>query len=508
MTNQNSNIETPTVYVPSKNRNRILWSIGIVLLFGVIVNCYFLMKNDSVVERAYYIPMYEPQQNAYYEQILVKDAVISTKDVLKITEDATLLDPIDVQIGDTVLVGDVLAYYNAEKQEETLRKIEAELNAYQMELNGLEMALSEVEYEASARPPTSRVNSNQIEEYVSVEVQMEIEHLHTTSEAKALLQRYIAETERNIAIKEQALQEVMNGRMLLSPIDGSIANIEMSGGSVTFEIHSSEKNVTAYVTEEEWRDLEIGQTVSIDMDWHDKLLFGQVADKRELPATSSPSLNALQKEDKIKKDELVYELQIDVNNAEALAPFGSIGKATISIFKQPDSYITLEDWTVEKEVELVSDEHHYVIGYDGKIRLVPIAVMATAEKKAWRAYDEAKYSNFLGESDGIEETEDFAEDDKSSVSEDADESENTIIANSEFQIAKQQVKSLKERADALDVENLSAFSAVNNEDWLVLIDNEDRRIGAPAFTALPSEKFSLDNIKPLTWKDILKYLFY
>ena len=473
-------LDTPTTKLgglkrPRLNRKHWLTILGGFFFALVIVNSYFLLKPDSKIERIYSLNEYGWQVKKNYKHFIPKQSVVASKEVIYITTNATELDQIKVKKGQMINNKDPLAIYNEAAREQLVRQTEAELNAYDSELDDLNDALKEVERQASNRKPSSYINSDQIAENISVEVQMEIVQSDTSSEASAILKRHIAEVERNIEITQSKLGDLNKTKSITSPINGSIGDIVYADDSVTFEIHSDEKNIIAYLSEQQWREVSIGQSVVVEVQGHDEPVEGVIVEMHEFPAPQSVWLQRLMKEGAVKQDAIVYEIRIDLNDLLVLAPYNSLAKADITIQEVNDSYLSPSHWIVNKEIEGVSDTHIYMVDYDGKIRLEPTTVLHEASVNRWNTMTNALVDEGAGED----------------------------------KIAKQQLKQVKSLVKNAEDEpqEITAFM-MNSNDPSILLNSKDKRIQAASFPPLPLRLISLDEVGTITWKDVVKYLFY
>ena len=460
---------------PHLDRKQLLKIIGIFFFALVVVNSYFLLKPDSKIERAYYLKEYAWQVKKNYKHYLPKQSVVASKEVISITVDATKLDQVKVKKGQMVYMNDPLAIYNEATREQLVRQTEIELNAYNLEIDELNSALQEVERQAANRPSHSYINSDQIAENISVEIQMEIVQNNTSSEASAILMQHIAEVERKIEITRATLDDLNETKSITSPINGSIGDIVYADSTVTFEIHSSEKNIIAYITEQQWREVKIGQSVIVEVDGHDEQIMGVVAEMQQYPAQQSVWLQRLIQKDAIQQDETVYEIRIDLNDLLLLAPFNSFAKANIIIQEVNNSYISPTHWIVDKKMDGVSNQHIYMVDYDGKIRLEPITVLHEASGDRWKV----TAGELLNE-EAFEDT-----------------------------IAQQQLKHVQSMVVNTndEAQNITAFM-MNSSDPSILLNRKEKRIQAASFTPLPLPIISFNEIGEVTWKDVVKYLFY
>ena len=334
-------------------------------------------------------------------------------------------------------------------------------------------ALEEVERQAANRPSNSYVNTDQIADNISIEIEMEIVQNNMSSEASAILLQHIAQLERNITIARASLDDLKEEKVIKSPIDGSIGDIIYTNGSVTFEIHSTEKHIIAYLTEPEWREVKLDQSVIVTVEGYEEPIEGVVVAMQEFPAQQSVWLQRLIEVGAIKQDEPVYEIRVDVNDVLLLAPFNSLAEAEITIQEVNDSYIVPSHWIVQKEIENVSSQHINTIDYDGKIRLEPITVLHETSVDAWN-------TNEVNEESGKEDR----------------------VAERQLNAMKRSLKNSEEQP-----QNITALT-MNADDPITLLNGSGKRTQAASFLPLPIQLFSYEKIGEFTWKDVLYYLFY
>ena len=478
MWKKNKQVLTPADMIgrlkrPMLTRKHWLRITSLLLFIIISVNSYFLFKPDSIIERTYYVNEYGWQMKKNYKQFLTKQSVVSSKEVITITADATELDQIHVKKGQTIYVDDPLAIYNEASRQQSIREKEVELNAYNLELVDLKDALEEVERQAANRPSNSYVNTDQIADNISIEIEMEIVQNNMSSEASAILLQHIAQLERNITITRAALDDLKEEKAIKSPIDGSIGDIIYTNGSVTFEIHSTEKNIIAYLTEPEWREVKLDQSAIVKVQGYDKPMEGVVVAMQEFPAQQSVWLQRLIEVGAIKQDEPVYEIRVAVNDVLLLAPFNSLAEAEITIQEVNDSYIVPSHWIVQKEIENVSSQHINTIDYDGKIRLEPITVLHETSIDAWN-------TNEVNEESGKEDR----------------------VAERQLNAMKKSLKNSEEQP-----QNITALT-MNTDDPITLLNGDGKSTQAATFLPLPIQLPSYEKIGEFTWKDALYYLFY
>lgn len=465
-------ISPPT---PSPNRSKWLKITGIALLIISCINSYFLFKKDSVVERAYFINHYEQQYAADYEQQLSKDGVISSKETVIISEVATNLDAISAREGQTIEASDVLAQYNEEAKEEKMQKLQNDLNAYEKELAELNAALSRIESQTYDYSPQTYIDADQLAGFAESGIlQFDISQYYTFNQASSILTSSIAAVNRQIEITQSSINQLDVNRSLISPINGVIKKIETNGGNILFHIESTDKNIAVYIDEAEWQNVNIGQVAYVQVSGNDNLLEGIVTEKQQLPAKDSIWQQRLQNEGIINENDTVYEVRIDIQDSLENVPLSALSNAKIIVLNAGSSYISPSSWIVDKKIENVGDHHHYAIGYDGKIRLQPVEIVGEA------SLTDIKPMKQKDEKTG--------------------ELKNTSI------YSKPQLNSLKEQMENSDEQ--ATIYHLNSDDPVLLIDNKERRIFSNTFFPLPLKKIDFDAISDITWKQIVKYMFY
>ncbi|UZN00067.1 hypothetical protein OL548_09420 [Lysinibacillus sp. MHQ-1] len=88
----------------------------------------------------------------------------------------------------------------------------------------------------------SSINTDQINDKLSVTLKLELAQQNSLSTAVALLNRHIAETNRQIALIDAQITQIESRQGIISPIDGVVAAVKEEAGALTFEIYSNEKS--------------------------------------------------------------------------------------------------------------------------------------------------------------------------------------------------------------------------------------------------------------------------
>ena len=341
--------------------------IAVAILIGF--NAYYVFKEDSKVARSYFIDEFQRAYSGDNVERIQKDTIVAPVETITVSADAKSLSAITVKRGQEVSTTDVLATYKTEEVDDELTKLEAEQAAYETELSDLETALSEIE--TDDKDPTSSINTDQISDKLTVNVEMELAGQNSTSTAIAILNRHIAETNRQIALIDAQIAQLQARQGVISPINGVISNITEEAGSVTFEIYSSEKAMLAYLSEEEWQKVMAGQTVDFELNLFEDSLSGIVLEKQMITADmDSTWASELAKSAKLPQPSS-YEVMLQQEDPLTEFPFSTVGKASIIVNEATDSFKVDKNWVIASK----EDVHRvYTVGQDGRIRLEDINV--------------------------------------------------------------------------------------------------------------------------------------
>lgn len=357
-------------------------SLTIVLAMLVIgINAYFVFKDDSSVTRSYFIDEFQKAHIGTNKERVNKETIVAPAEIYSITADATSLSAVNVKRGQKVMMNDLLATYQTDEVDEELTKLESERTAYETELSDLQDALDQIEDEyGDGSDPKSSINTDQMNDKLSVTLKLELAQQNSPSTAVALLNRHIAETNRQIALIEAQITQIQSRQGIVSPIDGVVSAIKEDAGALTFEIYSNEKAMYAYLSESEWQKVEEGQTVDFKVKHvKDDALSGVVLDKQMI-ATDDDTFwaNELAKTAALPQP-TNYEVKLQQDAPLEDIPFSTTGKASIIVNEAFDSYKVDKSWLATTKK---GNKKLYIINQDGKIQLIDINVQFNTAKSA------------------------------------------------------------------------------------------------------------------------------
>ncbi|MCK1990385.1 HlyD family secretion protein [Lysinibacillus fusiformis] len=355
-------------------------SIGIVVAMLIIgINAYFVFKEDSTVTRSYFIDEFQKAYIGTNTERVNKDTIVAPAETFTITADATKLSAVNVKRGQEVMMNDLLATFKTDEVDEELTKLESERTAYETELNDLQNALDQIEDEYDDSNPKSSINTDQINDRLSVTLKLELAQQNSLSTAVALLNRHIAETNRQIALIEAQITQIESRQGIVSPIDGVVSAVKEEAGALTFEIYSNEKAMYAYLSEKEWQKVQEGQTVDFKVKYVKDPLSGIVLDKQMI-ATDDETFwaNELAKTTNLPHP-TNYEVVLQQDAPIEEVPFSTTGKASIIVNEAFDSYKVDKSWLATTKR---GNKKLHIINQDGKIQLIDINVQFNTTQSA------------------------------------------------------------------------------------------------------------------------------
>lgn len=360
-------------------------SIGIVLAMLITgINAYFVFKEDSTVTRSYFIDEFQKAYIGTNTERVNKETIVAPAETYTITADATKLSAVNVKRGQEVKMNDLLATFKTDEVDEELTKLESERTAYETELNDLLDALDQIEDDYDDSKPKSSINTDQINDRLSVTLKLELAQQNSLSTAVALLNRHIAETNRQIALIEAQITQIESRQGIISPIDGIVSAVNEEAGALTFEIYSNEKAMYAYLSEKEWQKVQEGQTADFKVKHVKDALSGIVLEKQMI-ATDDETFwaNELAKTTDLPQP-TNYEIVLQQDEPLEDVPFSTTGKASIIVNEAFDSYKVDKSWLATTKR---GNKKLHIINQDGKIQLIDINVeFSTAQSAIFSDY--------------------------------------------------------------------------------------------------------------------------
>lgn len=455
-----------------------VWIPTVLSLAVVGTSSYVTFSDDSPVFRSYFINEYAVATADAHEEILQKDAVLTSTAVQSVTADATEVDEILVARGTAVTAGQELLTFRTEAAEREFERLEIQADAYEDELSALQSIANSIGSSGPSARPTGDLTLSEIGDEVSVEVALEVALSESAAEAAAIIDQRMLEVQRELDIVDSYLTMADGEAALLSPIDGTITAIETEGGHITIELYADEQQYVTFVSDGEWQRLEEGQAATVTADLEDDELEGEVTGmvvtKHKVPATDSPEYKQIQQLDAY-KDRTLYEVAIQTDSMLEPLPFGSFAEANIVLNEELFAYKLPVAWVAPPPVA-PTDEPLEEAAED---------VIDAAEETDAVTSDET--SDVL--TDDFTMTESFYGDD------------NVYTLGYDGRV----------RLNPIDVSFVTGDSAVTPTDLVegtILLNATEREIYAETFLTMPTQKLDWDHLTQFTWEDYVKHFLF
>ncbi|MEK4384808.1 HlyD family secretion protein [Solibacillus sp. FSL W7-1464] len=469
-----------------RTMNKVKIFSAVAFLF-VLVNGYLLLKDNNIILKKYYINNVQFAEADYHEKLLETDAVVASKYEHFIAAPVQSISEVLVTQGQSVNTLTELAIYKPEEAEREITRLETDRNAYVNELSELDRIVSDLQDEGSTSSPSTATDSTTLGDNdiwnINLTLELGIEQNTPTAEGIAIIQRSIAETERQISILDSMISQLSNNNSLTTPVDGIVKEVILEGDSIIFQIQSLEKKFVTYVEHKDWKEIEVGQPASMILNEgkEDELVIeGNVLEKQQIPARDSIAFNEMKKNDKVKPDDTVYEVSIEPADFLMETPIGTLAQATITTIEANGSFQVDEEWLVKYEhdesVNLI-----YTVDENGKTKLEPVDLLF--KHKAEIVHSEFMYGEPIEEN--IVEEETVPTEPRLTTVQLEDSKENDMKKNE-------------------DLEKAAVFTAPIAPQQ-ILIDGDEKNLFAPTFRPYPLRTFEWEYVDA-TWKDALWYL--
>ncbi|WP_332651218.1 hypothetical protein [Lysinibacillus sp. 54212] len=396
---------------------------GLLLMSLVIINAYLLFNEDSKITKKYYISSFQEAVKGTNVEKLNKEGILATNNEVRVSADVKSLTEVSVKRGQLISANEELGVYKQDDAQKEILRLEVEKEAYETELDTLEDLLDDIEDDVKSSKPASTIDSEKINDLLSITLGLEVHEQTYPAEAIARLGEKIAEVEREIEIIDGLITQLETNDVLASPIDGVIGDITEQGDTITFVIYATEKSIVAYVTEDQWQRVQVEQDAVITIhagEENEQTVEGIVIEKQAIPARQSLWFHELEKNEKVDDSKTIYEIRIQPYELLLDYPYGLVVDSTITTKEIVESYKVKSDWVISQEIPNIGKTHVYTLGYDGKTRLVPITVeFKKKDSLATRAKKKNKASDGNNADDEVAFDEDSSEASLSSEEEDA-----------------------------------------------------------------------------------------
>ena len=438
---------------------------------------YVTFSEDSPVFRSYFINEYAVATADSHEELLQKDAVLTSTAVQTVTANATEVDEILVARGSSVTAGEELLTFRTEAAEREYERLEIQADAYEDELKALQSIANSIGSSGSTSP-RGDLKLSEMGDVVSVDVALEVALSQSPTEAAAIIDQRMIEVQRELDIVDSYLAMADGEAALISPIDGTITAIKNEAGFITMELYADEQQYVTFVSDSEWQRLAEGQAATVKASLEDDELedevTGMVVTKHKIPATDSPEYKQMQKLDAY-KDRTLYEVAIQTDAKLDPLPFGSFAEANIVLDEELFAYKLPISWIAPPPT--ASTDEPLEDAADATIDTVEQTDGVTSDETVDIMLDDATMdTTFYGD-------------------------DNVYTLGYDGRV----------RLNPIDVSFTTGDSAVTPTDLVegtVLLNATERSIYAETFLTMPTKKLDFYELKQLTWEDYVKYLLF
>lgn len=453
----------------------------------VFVNAYLLLRDNDIILKKYYINDAHFAVTKDHEKILSTNAIVTSSNEQFIAAPVQAINEVLVTEGQTVDVLGELVLFKLEETEKETARLQSDLAAYENELEDLRDVLSQLENVGTETSPTSTVDSDSVSVEdiwnLTLSINLGIEQGTPTIEGIAIIQRAIAETERQMELLSSRIAQLSENNMLTSPVEGIVKEIVLEGDSIIFHIQSADKKLVTYVTPKQWQEIEENQFANITLfegQDNELTIDGTVIEKQQIPARASIAFQEMKKHEKINADETVYEVSILLNEDLFDTPIGTLATADITVHEQPYSLGVNNDWLVQVENdEDDKAQYIYLLDENGNTQLQPVE----------------KYFVYKSQ---LNQHEALAMD--SSDHGVVEETEQPTPPRIQTVDLKAESKPKAEKKELTDVAVISG----PEELYPIFLDETNRNLSAPTFRPYPLQTFELSHVES-DWRTIIEY---
>lgn len=460
---------------------------GTIIALLVFMNAYLLLRDNDIILKKYYINDAHFAVTKDHEKIFSTNAIVTSSNEQFIAAPVQAINEVLVTEGQTVDVLGELVLFKLEETEKETARLQSDLAAYENELEDLKNVLSQLENVSTETSPTSTVDSDSVSVEdiwnLTLSINLGIEQGTPTIEGIAIIQRAIAETERQMELLSSRIVQLSENNMLTSPVEGIVKEIVLEGDSIIFHIQSADKKLVTYVTPKQWQEIEEDQFANITLfegQDNELTIDGNVIEKQQIPARASIAFQEMKKHEKINADETVYEVSILLNEELFDTPIGTLATADITVSEQPYSLGVNNDWLVQVENdEDDKAQYIYLLDENGNTQLQPVE----------------KYFVYKSQ---LNQHEALAVD--SSDHEVVEETEQPTPPRIQTVDLKAESKPKAEKEELTDVAVISG----PEELYPIFLDETNRNLSAPTFRPYPLQTFELSHVES-DWRTIIEY---
>lgn len=358
--------------------NRML-PLGLAIVLGLFVatNAILLFSNESQFTRSYYVKDYDRVQENTFTQKLEKETIVVPANEITVSIKEDIVANMTVKPGDIVEQGGELAQVKTETADKQRSLWEAEQQAYTLEQTHLQQIIDTLKMERAQATSITETTSITGAEQTS-DVQVNVFQDSNFAQAIANVEQQLAEVERNIQLVNTQLSQPSSDLALLSPTDGTIANIEKRDSAYFITLYAKEKSVITFANEAQWHEIEVGQNVWNHSNHREGMMEGTILEKSAVPTNNSNWLQTYEQQTN-KAEEPLYEVRIQLNDPLDDLPYGSNTTAIITTKHVEHAVRVHSNWLLDRSKQTATI---YMLNKEGRIVRTPVT----------SAYDVSQYT--------------------------------------------------------------------------------------------------------------------
>ncbi|MCM3087215.1 biotin/lipoyl-binding protein [Bhargavaea ginsengi] len=322
-------------------------AVAVAVTAFIATNLMLLYGQKSLIPKYVYAPETERMVAADYAEKLAKEAFVVPDMVYTayVDKEATVEEWL-VREGEQVTAGQPIAKLDAGRMEGQRSVWQSEQNALQAQERELESTLSQLERERRSSQSGSRSNSNTNERFgnsgssvdndspivdLSVDVNVDVPQEGAYAHAITAVENQLADIRRQLTVVEAQLEQSGESPSLLSPAEGTVAQVHRQGEQLAVDVYSSERTILTYASGEEWQDIQQGDRVFIQAPGLDAAIEGSVYSIAEVEAPESKWLDTYRSLDNrdVSNPLAYYEVRVLPNEDVSTLPFANNVNAVV-----------------------------------------------------------------------------------------------------------------------------------------------------------------------------------
>ena len=342
------------------------WNIAVAITVTAFVatNAVLLFGDKSSIPKYVYVQETERMVAADYADKLAKEALVVPGNVYTayVDNDSSVQQWL-VTEGDPVSAGQEIATLSSERadgQRSVWESERAALKAQESDLNATKRDLEQTRRmaQSDARSSSNRsdrvegsgssgtgTDADRVEIGLNVDVNVDVSQDGAYAHAIAAVDNALSDVQRQLAVVEAQLARSPDSPALISPVDGTVANVHRLGERLAVDIYTDDRQFLTYATGEEWQKITPDDRVYIQAPGIEGAVAGTVLSVSRVEANGSKWLDAYQKLDreKVNNPLAYYEVRVSTDADVSRLPFANNANAVIQTEEAPASIAVKED---------------------------------------------------------------------------------------------------------------------------------------------------------------------